>query len=379
MSELDEEPADDWLPGPEVTPALYKKWRDARRGVVHAGKMNNPVWDWLILTRVSAYTANHHFQGPDSLSAGPPWCFARYGQSRTVLPDGRTLFVAGEHEDFYDPDFFIYNDVVVRHPDHTIDIHGYAASDFPPTDFHSATLVGNRLLLIGTLGYAADRKPGHTQVLSLDIHSLKIEKIETTGDNPGWISGHSAVLEDDCILIRGGDVQDNIGTLENIDDWMLELRSWRWKRLTDRQWPRFEFVRKDAEVNHLWQIRHEIDMRRLHSQLELTADLQGRFRESLESLQTTGLPVDSDPQLIERLYRPEIEHALVPREEDNFEEYNVHRIRIEGVVARYVEDMHSIVLTVEGVLSPATLDRLVSDLCGKLSKIEGVEFLARHR
>ena len=222
MSELDEEPADDWFPGAEVTPALYAQWRDARRGVVHAGKMNNPVWDWLIRTRISAYTANHHFNGPDSLSAGPAWCFARFGQSRTVLPDGRTLLVAGEHEDFYDPDFFIYNDVVVRHPDDTIDIHGYPASDFPPTDFHSATLVGDRLILIGSLGYAENRKPGQTQVLSLDIHSLRIEKIETSGDKPGWIFKHNAALENDCIFVRGGEVQDDNGVLENINDWMLD-------------------------------------------------------------------------------------------------------------------------------------------------------------
>jgi hypothetical protein len=379
VSELDEEPADDWLPGPEVTQALYGKWRDARRGVVNAGKMNNPVWDWLIRTRISAYTANRHFQGPDSLSAGPPWCFARYGQSRTVLPDGRTFFVAGEHEDSYDPDFFIYNDVVVRHPDDTIDVHGYPASDFPPTDFHSATLVGDRLILVGALGYAEDRKPGHTPVLSLDIHSLKIEKIETTGDNPGWIFQHSAVLENDCFLVRGGEVQDDIGALENIDDWLLELHSLRWKRLTDRQWPRFEFVRTDGEASRIWQIRHWLEMQEFYSQQDFAPKARERIRESLESLNAIGIPAHQDPQLIERLYRPKIGHDVVPREEDNFEEYNVYRIRIDGVVARYVEGMHSIVLTVEGQLSPATLDQLVSDLRDRLSQLEGVEFLVRRR
>src|SRR5688572_8824689 len=114
----------------------------------------------------------------------------RYGQSQTVLPDGRTILIAGEHEDFYDPDFYIYNDVVVWHPDDRIDIVGYPASDFPPTDFHSATLFGDRLILLGSAGYVEYRRPGFTPALALDIHSLRIEPIETTGENPGWIFRH---------------------------------------------------------------------------------------------------------------------------------------------------------------------------------------------
>jgi len=39
----------------------------------------------------------------------PIWCFKRVGNTRTRLPDGRIICVGGEHEDFYDPDFCIYN------------------------------------------------------------------------------------------------------------------------------------------------------------------------------------------------------------------------------------------------------------------------------
>jgi len=58
-----------------------------------------------------------------------------------VLPDGREVLIAGEHEDYYDPDFFIYNDVVVRAPDGKFAIYGYSKEAFPPTDFHTATLL----------------------------------------------------------------------------------------------------------------------------------------------------------------------------------------------------------------------------------------------
>lgn len=379
MSSFDDEPVEDWTPGPEVTKALYAKWRKVRRGNCHAEPMSNPVWDWLIRTRIAAYTANEHFGGPDSLKAGPAWCFARFGCSRTLLPDGRTLFVAGEHEDHYDPDFFIYNDVVVRYEDDSIDVYGYPESDFPPTDFHSATLVANRVILIGNLSYAGNRRPGQTQVLSLDIHSLGVERIETSGECPGWIFNHSATLENDAILIRGGEVYDEEGILENIDDWMLDLQSLRWTRLTDRQWPRFELVREDGEMNSLWQLRHAVMMRDMLSQGAWGAEVVDTMQGSLNVLDAPAIPLDTAAPLLERLYRPAIAHDVVPRDEDNFDEHNVYRIKVDDVIARYVEDSHSVVLTVEGELPPATLDRLVSDLRTKLSQLEGSKYLARRR
>lgn len=47
---------------------------------------------------------------------GPTWCFDRFGRSTAWLPDGRVVLIAGEHKDSYDPDFCIYNDVVVIQP-----------------------------------------------------------------------------------------------------------------------------------------------------------------------------------------------------------------------------------------------------------------------
>ena len=54
----------------------------------------------------TAYQATKHFGGREmGRSAG--WTNQRFGQTTTVLPDGRTLAIAGEHEDSYDPDFWI--------------------------------------------------------------------------------------------------------------------------------------------------------------------------------------------------------------------------------------------------------------------------------
>jgi len=87
--------------------------------------MNNPLWEWLIETGLDAYSANEAFSGPSSIDAGPMWCFQRYGQSTTQMPGGRSALIGGEHEDHYDADFYIYNDIVIAAENERPQILGY--------------------------------------------------------------------------------------------------------------------------------------------------------------------------------------------------------------------------------------------------------------
>ena len=173
------------------------------------------------------------------------------------------VFIAGEHEDSYDPDFYIYNDTVVRHPDGRIEIFGYPREVFPPTDFHSATLVSNRIVLIGNLGSPDERRPGKTPVMILDLETLAISAAQTSGTPPGWIHDHNATLSDDgrSILIQRGKLDrggEDKSLVENIDDWRLHLGDWRWERLTERRWSRWEVRRKDGERNHLFDYQQAV-------------------------------------------------------------------------------------------------------------------------
>ena len=262
--EMDEE--DDALDSqadPAVTPDLFRQWRTPRFGRRNPERMNNPVWEWLIKSRLSAYAANQKFNDSSALDAGPGWCFDRFGQSSTTLPDGRTILIAGEHEDYYDRDFNIFNDLVIRHPDGEIDIYGYPVEAFPPTDFHSATLTGNNIIIIGNLGYPEQRKPGKTQVLILNLATLSISSVQTCGSSPGWIHGHKATLggSEDSILVRGGKIDpggENASLVENIDDWRLRVAGWRWERLTERLWQRWELVGTGRRRNHLWEIQQAV-------------------------------------------------------------------------------------------------------------------------
>jgi ankyrin repeat protein len=217
----------------------YAAGRQHRFGTANPERMDEPFWRAMVASGAAAWAARHRFApGGDGTACGdgPVWCFHRFGKSINVLPDGRIIEVAGEHEDHYDPDFCIYNDVIVHRPDGTFAIYGYPRAIFPPTDFHTATLVGTHLWLIGNLGYRDERRYGDTQVLRLDVASLAIERVDTTGAKPGWISRHKATLAaGGAIEVAGGKVcaidAGKEAYLDHPGHWSLDLSTLRWRRI----------------------------------------------------------------------------------------------------------------------------------------------------
>jgi hypothetical protein len=198
-------------------------------------RMSVPFWEAMIRNGISAYFARIRFEEAGVSITGPVWCASRYGQSLTILPDGRAIQVGGEHEDHYDPDFCIYNDVFVHAPDGSFEIFGYPQVDFPPTDFQSATLVGDGLYLIGCLGYPDSRRYGESAVYRLDLRTLRIDPVATHGDTPGWIYRHrAAALGEKAIRVHGGTRVVKNGAQEshdpNCDSFALDLGTLRWWR-----------------------------------------------------------------------------------------------------------------------------------------------------
>lgn len=221
------------LPLKGLSKAQFLGARTRRFGRSNPEEMREPFWEAMVRSGVSGYVANEALGGPSSFDAGPVWCAQRFGQSLTILPDGRTILIGGEHEDFYDPDFCIYNDVIVSGPDGSLRIYGYPELVFPPTDFHSATLLDDKLYLIGSLGYASARST-QTPVYRLDTVSLRIEKVETGGDSPGWIFGHRAIpVSKQEIRIQGGTLiafaEGKETQTKNLRSYLLDVEKGRWR------------------------------------------------------------------------------------------------------------------------------------------------------
>jgi ankyrin repeat protein len=219
-----------------VTPDDFWRARSRRFGEANPQRMREPFWEAMICAGAGAYAARRRFDAADIGQDGPVWCADRFGQSLTLLPDGRAIQIGGEHEDFYDPDFCIYNDVFVHGPaDGDLAIFGYPESVFPPTDFHTATLVEGSIYVVGSLGYAGTRRYGQTPVYRLDINTLQIERVDAWGDAPGWIFKHRAsALGRRAIRVWGGTV---VGLRDgeelhapNLATFLLDLERFRWHR-----------------------------------------------------------------------------------------------------------------------------------------------------
>lgn len=237
-----------------ITPDLYLEQCRPRFGAANPERMHVLLWEWMIQTHKVLFRAREELDLELNfrLPGDPEWCFVRMGQTRTRLPDGRTICVAGEHEDFYDPNFCIYNDVVVLREGCSPEIYGYPKDVFPPTDFHTATPVGDRLIIIGSLGH--QRRPGFTPVFSLDLSTYAISRVETSGEMPGWISHHSAEWDPKTrtITIRGGKIfrcKDGSEELvRSLEEYQLSLDTGRWEQVSDHgNWRQFLLARPDGK------------------------------------------------------------------------------------------------------------------------------------
>ncbi|HKJ63528.1 MAG TPA: hypothetical protein VKA94_16275, partial [Hyphomicrobiales bacterium] len=99
-----------------------------RYGTANPEKAESELWTRAIREGWGGYALRKHFESKGGIVGssgdfcqnhahssyrdsipGPFWSWERFGQSSTPLADGRIIHVAGEHEDYYDPDFCIYN------------------------------------------------------------------------------------------------------------------------------------------------------------------------------------------------------------------------------------------------------------------------------
>jgi hypothetical protein len=79
-------------------------------------------------------------------------------------------------------------------------------------------------------------------------------------------------------------------------------------------------------------------------------------------------------ELVPTLFRPALAHEVLPERED---EHRVYRVRIGGVVVRFVEDWHGLQMTVEGDFPSEAVEQLRNELTEKLAALELVP--ASHR
>lgn len=303
----------------EITRSQFLEQRHRRFGRENPERMGMPFWEMMVRCRKYAYWARKHFDAEND--DGAVWCFDRFGMSETTLRGGRMVYIAGEHEDHYDPDFCIYNDVVVKHPDGRIEIFGYPREVFPPTDFHSATAMGDRIIVVGSIGYGDERRPGYAPVYSLGVADFRMSRMETSGDSPGWLSKHEAELTPNgLITIKGGQVMETragkYSFRQNLEDWSLDPGTGMWQRLIHRNWPQFT-IRAESLSWLSW----------------------GSHR-ALDYLCPMSIP-----------------HTVAPGEE-----FNKAVLLVEGVAVSVTLDCYDLRIVVQGSLPDSLINRLLEEI-----------------
>jgi ankyrin repeat protein len=222
----------------DCSPEEYQAGKQPRAGRSNPEEMCIPFWRAMVQSGCYAYPARKQYDDTHEMNS-PVWCFARFGCSFTELPDGRFVQVGGEHEDSYDPDFCIYNDVIVHTAPGEFTIYGYPKDVFQPTDFHTATYVDGFLYIVGCLGYQGTRVFGTTPVYRISCEDWKIETVPTRGANPGWLYKHGArLVEPGILVVSGGTVALDKSGAEVHEElqgsYSLNLLTMTWEKITDK-------------------------------------------------------------------------------------------------------------------------------------------------
>ena len=221
---------------PDISREEYLKYKTPAFGKTNPELADNPFWRAMVRCGGEGSDATKKFNG-NHFKDGPVWTYDRYGMSTTLLPDGRIVQIAGQHEMGGDPHFCIYNDVIVHDGKGDFDIYIYPKEVFPLTDFHTATLVANHIYIIGNCD-PDDIREGYMPIFRLDITTMKMEKIKSSGDTPGYgIYKHKTDYDGvSTITVSGGeryvDVRDGvIQAVGNPHKYALCLESMHWTRL----------------------------------------------------------------------------------------------------------------------------------------------------
>ena len=323
-----------------VTREIFEQQCKRRFGTSNPERMRLEHWEWMIRHNAGPYgvrqdlgmKSNYFDCGPEGckLVHEADWCFQRLGMSRTFMPDGRIICIAGEHEDSYDPDFCIYNDVTVLRPapgqdcvtpdSGEVEMYAYPRSEFACTDFHSATLVGKQIYIIGRLGYGRDEgDPGPTPVYVLDTETYRITHLHPNGESPGWIHNHHGSYDTarHAITVRGGELYRE---------------------------------QEPHKVSHF--AAHRLYIEDLRWELLCAQEKHRKFLLTETGGNCAEIPADAF-----RLRN--VEHFWLPPEEQGV---TVFAIDVHGVRIRIEDFYNDMRVHVDGELAPETLDKVLFEL-----------------
>ncbi|MDO4250383.1 MAG: hypothetical protein Q4C68_02615, partial [Moraxella sp.] len=283
--------------------------------------------------------------------------------SQTLLPNGCVVLIGGEYEDFYDPQFAIYNDIIVIDPKGGVKVYAYPKDIFPPTDFHSAVLIGDAIWVIGGLGYIQDRQYDKTLIYKINIHNFEITKVDAINDI-GLIHHHIADVDNHQILVKEGEILVNIHPLidgefsyKNMNTWAFDTKNLIWKNATNYQWCGFFIRPKTIQEFYFWEFNQLVwNMEYYQGKTEFDEIIKDWINELSDCLGSCP-----NIQAYRNLYTLPMEFKL-----QDSEEFRTTIISIDGIKVRCIENEYFEVY-IEGQLAKNKLAMLKHHFCQTLA------------
>lgn len=248
-----------------VSVEWFERGRKHRYGRANPERFDEPVWEWMEREKVFSWDSMQRFGipcEPDPRAKEPNWWFSRLWVSFVDLGDGRCLSIGGM-SDAYGDDALDYNDVREYRRDEPnatfelVAIYGYPRGVFPGVCGATATLVGEYVYVIGGVEEGPLWDAQRAGVFRLHVPTMRMEKVETSGEDPGAIRYHFAELSTDggAIVVSGGKRKMRARhrmprgweqTDESSGVFALCLRTHRWRLVEERaecfemksEWPR---------------------------------------------------------------------------------------------------------------------------------------------
>lgn len=188
------------------------------------------------------------------------------------------------------------------------------------------------LSLVGGLGGQEDQSC-KLIIYPQSAHYAQLGTKAASSDKSARLYDHSAKLNGDLprIAYTGGQVTHHPTkmTVENLATWEFDLDTKPWSAIATKPFKRWLLVREDDSYHELWGIAQVARSSRSSDQDKFAE----KYRVELEE---RGHVVD--PNLFYSRFSAPIPHGVVELESDS-DEFNVHRILVDGVVVRYVEDI----------------------------------------
>jgi hypothetical protein len=173
-----------------------------------------------------------------------------YRSGLSIGWDGRVVYLGGDHEDSYDPDFCIYNDVVVFGPKtelRCMDIQKRFSCRSTFTRPLSSATESSSLVVWATQTLAAW---AIHRYMSLTCQVFALPRSRPRGRCQ---AGSSSTVRNSnrevLSSIRGGELIEERGGGQryrrNVEDYALDVGSGVWRRLTNRNWRQFSIRQED--------------------------------------------------------------------------------------------------------------------------------------